>query len=157
MPSHSRREDALVASAARHVHESEVALAEARGSSQGSFEAPDAERARLHLMERRHEEALAGQAAGRRRRERFARLREAIGIHAREPTAEAAAPVPTSAPATHDVHSATGAFLDNRGAHREDEDLHPHRLDPAGTDLSDALDRQELARRAAHRDARDAI
>lgn len=54
-----------------------------------------------------------------------------------------------------EVHEATNAFLRDAPAHRNDEDLHPTRLDPAAADLESALSRDALRKKEAQRQRDD--
>ncbi|MEA3202263.1 MAG: hypothetical protein QOE90_3691 [Thermoplasmata archaeon] len=142
-------EAAGIAHARLKVEESREALARAQAAlreaprNRALLDAEEVERMRLMLAERTEAAASAAHAQGDRRRERRGRWRRKLGLGA------PAKPMST--------REATSRFLDERGAHDSGEDLHPHRLDRAESDLADALSRDDLAQRAAQRDARDGI
>lgn len=160
MHTHRAREIKNVQATGHAVRAAEDATAKARDDAAARSLRSDAgvrfEAMQLRIARTREREAQDAHARGERRRARLRRLL---------PRLQPARPVPTPLPtppavaaprAPLDVDTATRAYVDALGPHDASEDIHPYRLDEAGEDLSDALGREELARRAAYRDARDA-
>lgn len=157
------------------VREAEEAarLARARADEQGRVPgshaeaAAEAEEMRLRLARGLETEAHAAHERGERRRERRASLRSMLVKSSAGPAPAAPTQVPVQlaplappwllAREIASVRAATQAYLDGLGPHNAGEDMHPHRLDTAESELESAMADAELAKRAAFRDARDAI
>lgn len=110
------------------------------------------------IAEERRYDALAGQAAGARSRERKRKLLAPPGDEP-GPSAIVKTTKRTAESASSQTHRATLAFIagTEKVAHSEEEDLHPAQLDPTSADLERALDASTpLQRRVAEREARDA-
>lgn len=168
------RELARIETARRSVRDAEHASALAhaaakagRGKTSGSDAGAEFEQRQLLIARDRLVDATAAHARSDRWRRLAGSLRP--GHDDRQSPSSALSDAPEQGPAEPadvpsvrarpalGVHDATGAYVRGLGPHDAGEDIHPHRLDDAESDLQDALSREELERRAALRDARDAI
>ena len=134
---------AALESARKEFDVARLAAAEAPAATAGRLsDVEDAEWVRVALAERRENEAFDAHARGERRRENGRRWRRLFGL-----------PVEADPPS---LRRATLSFLETAPAHSTEEDLHPHALDRAESNLSDALAQDALEKRIQEREARDA-
>lgn len=157
---HRAREIENVQATGRAVHAAETATAKARDDAAARSPRSDAgvrfEAMQLRIARTREREAKDAHARGERRRARLRRLLPHVQPARPPPTPPPTASFTVPPRAPLDVDTATRAYVGALGPHDASEDIHPYRLDEAGEDLADALGHDELARRAAYRDARDA-